>query len=86
MKKKLISVACLVFAGILTAVGVYQRNHSVFFDTVLANIEALAEGEGVVQVPCLRLYTDDCSFFILDAEDNLHVATWPGYLYVNFGN
>ena len=67
------------------AVGMSWHSQYQFSDVALANIEALASGEGAVRVPCKRIEACECSFFIYDADGNLGIDTWNDYIYVEIG-
>ena len=62
MKKKVALLCAVAAMGIAAAAGVSLQNRAQLSDVALANIEALASGEGVVQIPCLPMETWDCSF------------------------
>ena len=46
MKKKILSVAALLTLGLMVSVGVNLHQNAALSDVALANIEALASGEG----------------------------------------
>ena len=46
MKKKILSVAALLTLGLMVSVGVNLHQNAALSDVALANIEALADGEG----------------------------------------
>ena len=85
MKKKVTLLCAVAAMGIAAAAGVSLQNRAQLSDVALANIEALASGEGVVQIPCLPMETWDCSFLMYDADGGMGICTIPDAMRVDLG-
>ena len=57
MKKKLLSICAVAVLGAFTAVGFNLQNANQLSDVTLANIEAVAGGEGVIIIGSSRALT-----------------------------
>ena len=85
MKKKLLSICAVAALGAFTAVGFNLQNTSQLSDVTLANIEAVAGGEGSIIVGSMCRRTDNfiCVFpMITDDEGNIisQEAMMNGYI------
>ena len=60
LKKKLLLICTTVVFGILTVAGISQQNIPQLSDVALANIEAIALGEGTLSGPS---WTDVCGSY-----------------------
>lgn len=84
MKKKIISLAAVAIVAVAAVVGVSKNANEVeFSDLALANIEALANGEGGIDGwRCFRYsYDDGSSFFFtytrcMDCYTSSAVSVW----------
>ena len=63
------------------AVGMSWHSQCQFSDVALANIEAIASGEGGLQAPCSKRSGEECTFDVIDADGNQGEETWKNYIY-----
>lgn len=60
---------------------IHSYKGSVLSDVALANIEAIASGEGGLQAPCSKRSGEECTFDVIDADGNQGEETWKNYIY-----
>lgn len=77
--KKLLLTASGIFLAASLYIGInsYKNINSVS-DLLLANVEALADGEGATQIPC-NPGGSRCIYLVQDASGNLYLAATNGF-------
>lgn len=62
MKKKTAFFSIIALAGIIAAAGIYQSQNNRLSYLTLANIEALADEEQTVDIPCVPDENETCTY------------------------
>lgn len=81
MKKIIISIGIVTALGIFVVLEAQKQNCLTLSSVALANIEALASGEGTLQAPCKKEDNQECTFEVKDVSGNTGQDTWFGYIY-----
>ena len=59
-----------------------EQNRAQLSDVALANIEAIASGEGIPQAPCSEDKFHECTFNVMNPNGEVGTLTLAGYIKV----
>ncbi|GEM_PF-6904158 len=83
-KKKFIFYSFVAFCALVAAFGIYQNSNPSLSDLALANIEALANDEQYVKIPCVVDPSNFCEYDVMLADGTTGTRIDYGLRYEEF--